>query len=80
MPMPRAEIERMIHEALPDAKIEVRRASPTTTTITRRWRGGEPVVRGAFEGQAASVGLRGAERPHGRRTARAGADDIGGVS
>jgi stress-induced morphogen len=24
MPMPRAEIERMIHEALPDAKVEVR--------------------------------------------------------
>jgi len=78
MAMAIADIEAMIRAALPDAKVEVRDLAGDGEHYAAK------VVSPAFKGQepgaTAPVGLCGAERPHGRRAACAGADDSGGVN
>ena len=75
MAMSLTEIETMIREAFPDARVEVKDLAGdgnhyAASVVSAAFKGEEP-------GQAAPDGLRSAERPHGRRIARAGAHDVG---
>ena len=75
MAMSRTEIETMIREAFPDARVEVKDLAGDGNHYAAS------VVSAAFKGkskvQAAPDGLCRAQGQDGRRTARAGADDVG---
>jgi hypothetical protein len=72
MAMSQTEIETMIRDAFPDARIEVKDLAGDgnhyAATVS---------VQGQESGPPAPDGLRGAEGPDGRRIARPGADDVG---
>ena len=75
MAMSRTEIETMIREAFPDARVEVKDLAGdgnhyAATVVTAAFKGVSKV-------QAAPDGLRRAQGQDGRRFARAGADDVG---
>ena len=77
MAMSKNEIEAMIREALPDARVEVNDLAGDGEhySATRR----QPRFQGQEPGAAAPDGLCGAERPDGRDFARARASDFGGI-
>ncbi len=75
MAMSQTEIETMIREAFPDARVEVKDLAGdgnhyAATVVT-------PAFKGKTPGPPAPDGLRGAEGPDGRGIARAGLDHVG---
>ena len=77
MAMAISDIEAMIRAALPDAKVEVRDLAGdgdhyAATVVSPAFKGKSRVQ----QHQLVYAALQG---PHGRRAARAGADDLGGV-
>ena len=78
MAMSLSEIETMIREAFPDARVAVKDLAGdgnhySASVVSSCLQGQEP-------GAAAPDGLCRAEGPHGRRTARAGSADVGELS
>ena len=75
MAMSQTEIEKMIREAFPDARVEVKDLAGDGDHYAAT------VVSSAFKGKTrvppAPDGRRGAEGPDGRGIARAGVDDVG---